>query len=275
MGMKRVCWSLAEQPRADRRQALETSPARRAFTLIELLVVIAIIAILAALLLPALAKAKEKAERAKCISNQKQILLAHMLYVGENNDRMALPNLSNGGQNRAQGWLYTPNQILINGVYYGPQRGVFWPYLGTGKEIIYTAMTPAPAWNIYRCPLDIQWAAANPTLFGQRTIQFASFIMNGAVGRYSNVADFSDKLSAFRANDILLWEGIESDSGRFNDGASFPDEGVTLRHGGKGLTVGCFGGSVEFITYTNYYRELCIPEKNRLWCSPGKADGRQ
>ncbi|MBN2450206.1 MAG: DUF1559 domain-containing protein [Lentisphaeria bacterium] len=74
---------------------------KRPFTLIELLVVIAIIAILAAMLLPALAKAREKARQASCVSQLKQIGLGVFMYVEDNKERY--PNcsdnvwISNGG----------------------------------------------------------------------------------------------------------------------------------------------------------------------------------
>src|SRR6185437_11202129 len=81
------------------------------FTLIELLVVIAIIAILAAMLLPALASAKEKAQRAQCLANEHSLLIALTIYANDNQDK--LPYL-NGGASWAWDIPYMAVDAMLN-----------------------------------------------------------------------------------------------------------------------------------------------------------------
>ena len=106
--------------RERRQERAQRCATQQAFTLIELLVVIAIIAILAALLLPALAKAKEKAKATSCLSNHKQVSLAAMMYADDSRG-MFTPLWVQPGNPVFPPWVYDPGSFIVQNA-----NGLFW-----------------------------------------------------------------------------------------------------------------------------------------------------
>jgi prepilin-type N-terminal cleavage/methylation domain-containing protein/prepilin-type processing-associated H-X9-DG protein len=208
-----------------------TGPASAGFTLIELLVVIAIIAILAAMLLPALAKAKQRAQAAQCISNLRQMTLGWKMYSGDNQDRL-MPNGDETSQpasptdpaaqpggslaqwcpgRQDQATELSPDGAAVNVGWQWIRAGLLFPYVNNI--------------SVYKCPAD----KSSVSSFGASYPHVRSMSMNTWLSPVKPYDNITTVLSYYKESSLInpgaanLWVFLDENPISINDGSFICD----------------------------------------------------
>ena len=192
------------------------------FTLIELLVVIAIIAILAGLLLPALARAKQKAQLANCLSNLKQLGLTMTMYTGDNREQFPYSG---------RGFPQMPLVDLLE---------LFDPYIGTNNRAF------------FRCPTDrgrgwnMEWVARSGAQFGNGIT--TNQLLFSCSYYYCFPFYTDDAQSALKVRKVQEVR-FPTQKGILICYASAPNNADALGHGPKGQSVLFVDGHSQFLLF--------------------------
>ena len=243
--------------------------ARNAFTLIELLVVIAIIAILASMLLPALARAKAKAQGIKCVGNLRQLQLCWQMYPDDNGDRLPPqnPGVASDGNMSLQSGSWILGDVLLDLTSSNIEHGVLFPYNGSVA--------------IYHCPADKSTVTGHKGLLRTR-----SYSLNWYLGTKAP-PEIHDPRIRLRFSELVspsqIYAFIDEDELSINDGTFFSPEGYgrwgdqpAIRHS-LGANLSYADGHVEPKRWRSPYT-LGKPSNKEdlqwLWLhSPGSAAG--